>query len=97
MTKDEIMRLAAQVWSANGVYIGPSIAQLTEFAELVAIKERNRIADEAQYVIKRAEARGAAVEREAWIAGLRPAITQSMGAEQVREAIQKVIRARSQQ
>ena len=74
MTKDEIMRLAAQVWSANGVYIGPSIAQLTEFAALVTAKER-----------------------EAWIVGLRPAITQSMGAEQVREAIQKVIRARSQQ
>ena len=40
MTKDEIMRLAAQVWSANGVYIGPSIAQLSEFAALVTAKER---------------------------------------------------------
>ena len=40
MTKDEIMRLAAQVWSAGGTYIGPGIAQLTEFAALVAAKER---------------------------------------------------------
>ena len=36
----------------------------------------------------------AAAEREAWIAALRPAITQRMGAEQVREAIQKAIRSR---
>lgn len=44
MTKDEIMRLAAQVWSAGGTYIGPSIAQLTEFAALVAAKEREACA-----------------------------------------------------
>ena len=44
MTKDEIMRLAAQVWSANGVYIGPSIAQLSEFSALVAAKEREACA-----------------------------------------------------
>ena len=40
MTNDEIIAMAAQVWSANGVYIGPSIAQLTEFAALVTAKER---------------------------------------------------------
>ena len=40
MTREEIEVLAAQVWSANGVYIGPSIAQLTEFAALVTAKER---------------------------------------------------------
>lgn len=40
MNREEITALAAQVWSANGVYIGPSIAQLTEFAALVAAKER---------------------------------------------------------
>ena len=44
MTKDEIMRLAAQVWSANGLYIGPSIAHLSEFAALVAAKEREACA-----------------------------------------------------
>ena len=44
MTKDEIMRLAAQVWSAGGTYIGPSIAQLSEFAALVAAKEREACA-----------------------------------------------------
>lgn len=40
MTHYEIEALAAQVWSAGGTYIGPSIAQLTEFAALVAAKER---------------------------------------------------------
>ena len=40
MNRDEIEALAAQVWSAGGTYIGPSIAQLTEFAALVAVKER---------------------------------------------------------
>lgn len=40
MTSEEITALAAQVWSAGGTYIGPSIAQLTEFAALVAAKER---------------------------------------------------------
>ena len=44
MTSEEITALAAQVWSANGVYIGPSIAQLTEFAALVAAKEREACA-----------------------------------------------------
>ena len=44
MTKDEIMRLAAQVWSAGGTYIGPSIAQLSEFSALVAAKEREACA-----------------------------------------------------
>lgn len=39
----------------------------------------------------------AEAEREAWIAALQPAITQRMGAEQVREAIQKVINYRSNQ
>lgn len=44
MNRDEITALAAQVWSAGGTYIGPSIAQLTEFAALVAAKEREACA-----------------------------------------------------
>ena len=40
MNRDDITALAAQVWSAGGTYIGPSIAQLSEFAALVAAKER---------------------------------------------------------
>ena len=40
MTREEITALSAQVWSAGGTYIGPSIAQLSEFAALVAAKER---------------------------------------------------------
>lgn len=43
---------------------------------------------------KRFAALVAAAEREAWIAALKPAITQRMGAEQVREAVQKAIRSR---
>lgn len=44
MNRDEITALAAQVWSAGGAYIGPSIAQLSEFAALVAAKEREACA-----------------------------------------------------
>lgn len=40
MTQDEIIELARQVWSAGGVYIGPSIQQIMQFAELVVAKER---------------------------------------------------------
>lgn len=35
------------------------------FAEYVATHEGDRIADESKHIIKRAEARGAAIEREA--------------------------------
>lgn len=40
MKQDEIIELARQVWSAGGVYIGPGIQQITQFAELVVAKER---------------------------------------------------------
>lgn len=43
MTQDEIIEMARQVWGAGGVYVGPSIRQLTQFAELVAAAERERL------------------------------------------------------
>ena len=42
---------------------------------------------------KRAE-EAAAIEREAWRSGLSPIFRERMGAEQVREVVQSVIRAR---
>lgn len=36
MTRDDIIRLAQEVWSAGDVYIGPSTESLERFAALVA-------------------------------------------------------------
>jgi hypothetical protein len=44
---------------------GCSTAQLERLVALARADERERIADESKHIIKRAEARGAAVEREA--------------------------------
>jgi hypothetical protein len=40
MTRDDIIRLAQEVWSAGDVYIGPSTESLERFATLVAAAER---------------------------------------------------------
>ena len=40
MTRDDIIRLAQEVWSAGDVYIGPSTESLERFAALVAAAER---------------------------------------------------------
>jgi DNA invertase Pin-like site-specific DNA recombinase len=59
MTRDDIIRMAEE----NGiVIIGEAMFR---FAALVASAERNRIADESKHIIKRAEKRGAEIEREA--------------------------------
>lgn len=53
---------------------------------------------ELQERLNRADAEKCAAvlaERKAWVEVLRPAITKRMGAEQVREAVQAAIRARS--
>jgi hypothetical protein len=42
-----------------------TLTELKTFEALVRADERERIADESKHIIKRAEARGAAVEREA--------------------------------
>ena len=59
MTKDDIIRMAREAG------IGPvyGYESIERFAALVAAAERERIADEAKHIIKRAEARGAAAER----------------------------------
>jgi hypothetical protein len=44
MTRDDIIRLAREVWSAGDVYIGPSTESLERFAELVAAAEREACA-----------------------------------------------------
>lgn len=52
MTQDEIIAMAREVWSAGGMYIGPSIESLAQFAALVAAKEREECAkfcDETYY------------------------------------------------
>jgi hypothetical protein len=45
MTRDDIIRLAREVWSAGDVYIGPSTESLERFAALVAAAEREACAE----------------------------------------------------
>ena len=44
MTRDDIIRMAREVWSAGEVYIGPSTEPLERFAALVAKHEREACA-----------------------------------------------------
>jgi hypothetical protein len=44
MTRDDIIRMAREVWSAGEVYIGPSTEPLERFAVLVAAAEREECA-----------------------------------------------------
>jgi len=46
MTRDDIIRLAREVWSAGDVYIGPSTESLERFAALVAAAEREALESE---------------------------------------------------
>ena len=68
MNRDDIIRMAreAGVFETryNPVAYSATPEALERFAALVAAAERDRIADEAKHIIKRAEARGAAAERE---------------------------------
>jgi hypothetical protein len=67
MTQDEIIEMAKEAGlEVDGVYFSDTMyrAVLVRFANLVAAKERDRIANEAKDIIKRAEARGAVKERE---------------------------------
>lgn len=63
------------------------------FADLVAVAERDRIADEAKHIIKRAEARGAAAEREACA---RVCETEGIGAKYQGDVYAVAIRARGE-
>jgi len=42
MTREDIIRLAQEVWSAGDAYIGPSTESLERFAALVAKVEREK-------------------------------------------------------
>ena len=68
MTRDDIIKLALDAGFChdinNGIYLCAPM-HIERFANLVAAAERDRIAEEAKHIIKRAEARGAAAEREA--------------------------------
>ena len=62
--REQIIRMAREAdreWDCDR----DMVEWLEWFAALVAAAERDRIADEAKHIIKRAEARGAAAEREA--------------------------------
>jgi hypothetical protein len=48
MTRDDIIRMAQEVWSAGDVYIGPSTESLERFAALVAAAEREACAEVAE-------------------------------------------------
>jgi DNA invertase Pin-like site-specific DNA recombinase len=62
MTRDDIIRMAREALLPSCHLTHPKA--LERFAAIVAAAERDRIADEAKHIIKRAEARGAAAERE---------------------------------
>lgn len=44
MTREDLVRMAKEVWSACGVYIGPDERSLEQFAALVAAHEREQCA-----------------------------------------------------
>jgi hypothetical protein len=50
MTRDDIIRLAQEVWSAGDVYIGPSTESLERFAALVAAAEREALKRQKKFV-----------------------------------------------
>ncbi len=52
MTRDDIIRLAREVWSAGDIYIGPSTESLERFAALVAAAEREGCAREVYKVLR---------------------------------------------
>ncbi len=71
MTKAEIDRIAKKVWASGDIYIGPSTAQLQEFARLIAAAEREACAsiDVAPLNIFASDGPGTAVKK--YIAGIR--------------------------
>jgi hypothetical protein len=44
MTRDEIIRMAREVWPEGGLYAGPTFDAAARFAALVAAAERERAA-----------------------------------------------------
>jgi hypothetical protein len=52
MTREDIMRMAKEVWSAGYVYIGPDERSLERFAALVAAHEREVCANVCENLAK---------------------------------------------
>ena len=71
MTRDDIIKMAKEAGAYAPKYpIGPhdvqfSVASLEHFFRMAQEAEADRITNESKHIIKRAEARGAAAEREA--------------------------------
>jgi len=69
MTREEIVRMAREAnrYASNQTDDSFEWQEIRaeRFAALVAAAERERIADESKHIIKRAEQRGAEIEREA--------------------------------
>ena len=68
MDRNDIIRMAREVWPEGGLYAGPSFDSLERFAELVAAAEREAckaIADqyawssEAKFIAAKIQERGA--------------------------------------
>ena len=53
MTREDIMRMAKDVWSAGDMYIGPDERSLERFAALVAAHEREACAQLCEQNIER--------------------------------------------
>jgi hypothetical protein len=53
MNRDDIMRIAREVWSAGNTYIGPGIDSLELFAALVAAAEREECALDCEKIERR--------------------------------------------
>ena len=65
MTRDDIARMAREAGFNPVSFMGENFELFKRYTALVAAAERDRIADEARHIIKRAEARGAAAAIQA--------------------------------
>jgi ubiquinone biosynthesis protein UbiJ len=99
MTPDDIIKMAKEAGAYAPKYpIGPhdvqfSVASLEHFFRMAQEAEADRITNESKHIIKRAEARGAAAEREACVALCERLANRMMSAEECADAI----RARGEQ
>lgn len=62
MTREDIIRMAREVWSAGDTYIGPSISSLSEFSALVAAAEREACAKVCEEKVERSAGYGGQFE-----------------------------------
>ena len=65
MTRDDIIKMAREAGFNPVTFMGAGFELFERFAALVAEAEAERISNQSQHIIKRAEARGAEAEREA--------------------------------